>query len=451
MNQIIWTNPSVKALAGASDPIETISDKTQSLVLKALDDGWQGPPFDPFWLARHLGFSAVPRDDILDARVQASPSGQVEIEYNPNQPRNRIRFSLAHEIAHTLFPDYVKTTRNRNGEQSRFDDWQLELLCNISAAEILMPAGPALEFAEGPITIDSIIRQRKRFDVSIEALLIRIAKLIDKPITVFVASREEDDQKNPFRIDYSVNSATSTMKIVPGFRVPGKTVLAECTAIGFSAEGTETWSRDLEVSIQCVGIPAYRGKTNPRVVGIIRPRGKIETAPTIRYLLGDATEPRGTGQRMIAHIVNDKTANWGRGFALAVARKWPDARADFQKWVSIDKGNLSLGHSHLSEASDDVTVFHMVAQKGYGPSAKPRVRYNALNECLAELAVEASKRHATVHMPRIGTGYAMGNWGLIKELIEDHLVRRGIDVTVYELPGRENRPKMDLLDYFSTF
>src|SRR5439155_16903778 len=140
MSQITWTNPSVKALAGSVDPIKVISDKTRGLVLRAMDDGWQGPPFDPFWLAQYLGLPTVPRDDILDSRVLANPSGKIEIEYNPNQPRNRIRFSVAHEIAHTLFPDYVRITRNRTGKAIRPDDWQLELLCNISAAEILMPA-----------------------------------------------------------------------------------------------------------------------------------------------------------------------------------------------------------------------------------------------------------------------------------------------------------------------
>src|SRR6266550_5856135 len=173
MKQITWTNPSVKLLAGESDPITAISEKTQNLVLRAIDDGWKGTPFDPFWLARYLGLSVVPRDDVMDARVQTDDSGKIEIEYNPNLPRNRIRFSIAHEIAHTLFHDHVKTIRNRGGERLRSEDWQLELLCNVSAAEILMPAGPSLELTQAPTSIEEILRGRKKFDVSIEALLIR--------------------------------------------------------------------------------------------------------------------------------------------------------------------------------------------------------------------------------------------------------------------------------------
>src|SRR5205809_3784720 len=363
MNQITWTNPSVKALAGDADPINKISEKTQNLVLRAMDEGWEGPPFDPFWLAQYLGLSVIPRDDIMDARVQTNSSGKVEIQYNPNLPRNRIRFSVAHEIAHTLFPDYVKTTRSRGGERSRPDDWQLELLCNISAAEILMPASPALELAQAPTTIEEIMRGRKKFDVSIEALLIRIAKLTDKPITVFVASREGDDRSAPFRIDYSVNSPTSSLRIDPGFKVSENSVLSECSAIGYSAERIEAWREDLQVEIQCIGIPPYRGNSNPRVIGILHPKGKIAKAPSIRYLIGDASEPRGNGLRIIAHVVNDKTSNWGRGFALAVARKWPSVATEFQEWATSNKGNLSLGKSHLSEVTENLGIFHMIAQR----------------------------------------------------------------------------------------
>ncbi|SRR6266480_917250 len=451
MKQITWTNPSVKLLAGESDPITAISEKTQNLVLRAIDDGWQGPPFDPFWLARYLGLSVVPRDDVMDARVQTDDSGKIEIEYNPNLPRNRIRFSIAHEIAHTLFHDHVKTIRNRGGERLRSDDWQLELLCNVSAAEILMPAGPSLELTQAPTSIEEILRGRKKFDVSIEALLIRIAKLTDKPITVFVAARDGDDRNGPFRIDYAVSSATSNLKIEPGFTVSKNSVLAECSAIGYSAERAEKWREDLDVDVQCIGIPPYRGASNPRVIGILHPKGKIAKGPSIRYLIGDATEPRGNGLRIIAHVVNDKTANWGRGFALAVARKWPEVAAEFGKWTAMRKEHLLLGKGHFFDISQDLAIFSMIAQRGYGESVNPRIRYKALRECLLQLAEEASKHHASIHMPRIGTGYAGGNWPLIKELIEENLIRRGIEVTVYDLPGRENLPKATIEDYFSSF
>ena len=77
----------------------------------------------------------------------------------------------------------------------------------------------------------------------------------------------------------------------------------------------------------------------------------------------------------------------------------------------------------------------MIAQKGYGPSANPRIRYAALRHCLGVVAEEAENRGAAVHMPRIGAGEAGGDWAIVRELIDDTLVRAGIDVTVYTLPG----------------
>jgi hypothetical protein len=92
----------------------------------------------------------------------------------------------------------------------------------------------------------------------------------------------------------------------------------------------------------------------------------------------------------------------------------------------------------------------MIAQHGYGPSPKPRIRYSALKDCLADLAKAALELHATVHMPRIGTGYSQGNWSVIKELIDESLIRQGIDVTVYDLPGRESRPSQDMHEFLDS-
>ena len=79
----------------------------------------------------------------------------------------------------------------------------------------------------------------------------------------------------------------------------------------------------------------------------------------------------------------------------------------------------------------------MIAQRGYGPSVKPRIRYAALKDCLEKLKGVALSRGASVHMPRIGTVYAGGNWSYILELIDEILVKNNIDVTIYALPDYE--------------
>ncbi len=48
---------------------------------------------------------------------------------------------------------------------------------------------------------------------------------------------------------------------------------------------------------------------------------------------------------------------------------------------------------------------------------------------MADKAVELG---ASVHMPRIGCGLAGGRWPRVEPLIVERLVRRGIEVTVYD-------------------
>lgn len=155
----------------------------------------------------------------------------------------------------------------------------------------------------------------------------------------------------------------------------------------------------------------------------------------IQFVTGDATRPGGHGARLIAHVVNDKTPNWGGAFARALRDGYPVAQEQFRGWVSAAPDRLRLGSVHIADVEEDLAVATMVAQRGYGDSQRPRIRYDALRVCLRELAVRAVERNATVHMPRIGAGMARGNWAVIAELIDTELVGRGAEVTVYSLPG----------------
>jgi hypothetical protein len=101
---------------------------------------------------------------------------------------------------------------------------------------------------------------------------------------------------------------------------------------------------------------------------------------------------------------------------------------------SSKRSLLTLGAISEVPLERDLTLVNLVAQHGFGPSAHPRLRYAALKKSLDQLAVIARRSRATIHMPRIGTGNAGGKWDVIKELIDDSLTRRGIAVTVYDLP-----------------
>ena len=161
-----WTNEAVRPFASTGDPIAMMAQRANRLVLDAIEQGWKGPPFDTFELANLLGISVIPCESIRDARLVAIPRNRYRIEYNPSQPRVRVLFSVAHEIAHTLFPDCRKRVRNRVARHHMVDDdWQLEMLCNIGAAELLMPVGSFPEIGESGFSIDLLLQLQERFQV----------------------------------------------------------------------------------------------------------------------------------------------------------------------------------------------------------------------------------------------------------------------------------------------
>jgi len=226
--------------------------------------------------------------------------------------------------------------------------------------------------------------------------------------------------------------------------LPPRSIIRDCAAIGYSASGVESWIPGTSpVEVLAIGIPAYPGSIAPRVVGLLRPTEFASKAiSTISYVHGSAIEPRGSGERLVVQVVNDETSNWGgAGFASAVRKAWPEVQADFRAWVNRDRDNLTLGRPHLTPVGEQLAVASVVAQHGYGPSLKPRLRYSALRSGLAEVAALAKAKQATVHMPRIGTGHAGGSWPIIEEIIFETMGNALVGVTVYDLPG--TTPKMD--------
>jgi IrrE N-terminal-like domain len=453
-----WKSPSVLRLAGQRDPITVITEKAQDVVFRALEEGWAGPPFDPIALAEILKIKVLPcsnvGDAVRDARIVADSGGKLTIEYNPNKPPARIRFSICHEIAHSFFPDCAEQIRHRLAhEEIHGTDRQQEMLCNLGAAELLMPIGSFPEMAQDEITIDKVLDLRKQFEVSTEAVLLRTVKLSKAPLAAFSAVAIEIAGATRYTIEYCANSNAWPMKLRGGFVLPENTTLKKCIAIGYTTKGSEVWKTDLgRITVQAVGVPPYpspaqanpsdyllskdqASQSIPRVVGLIRPRsGHKSSYPTITYLKRDATVPIDSSKTIIAHVVNDKTPNWGAGFGRFLARKWPKVQANFRS-LWMQRGGLPLGTGVLTEVNSAIAVFHMIAQHGYVRSSKPLLRYEKLRECLQQLADLAASRQARVQMPRIGSGEAGGSWPVIEEMIEDTLCRQGVGVTVCELPG----------------
>lgn len=155
---------------------------------------------------------------------------------------------------------------------------------------------------------------------------------------------------------------------------------------------------------------------------------------TISYVKGDATAPPPGGARIICHVCND-IGGWGRGFVTAISRRWPEPERAFRAWHEAgDAAGFRLGAVALVRVEPELWVANMIAQRDVrSVGGVPPIRYDALRECLEELATQAASLGASVHMPRIGCGLAGGEWAVVEKLIAAALCQRQIAVAVYDL------------------
>lgn len=441
---IQWTNKSVLRLAAGENPISVLERKTRELVLEARDRGWKGPPFNPLAIADLLGIPVEATADVADARI-AEINGGLKIQFNPTQARERVRFSIAHELAHSLFPDVADEVRHRGGTKMA-DDWQLEMLCNLAAAEFVMPVG-SLPPRERVPPIEELMRERRRFDVSAEAFLIRITKIARDPIVMFCASPINDNGKSiKYRIDYTFQSNSAPSVPLSGKVIPRDSIVYLCTAIGYTDSSAEEWFSLPRSQIECVGISAYPGASFPRVAGLMRIAEADARKDPIKVVQGDVLDPRGSEPRIVCQLVNDQARTWGGGVAKAAARKFPRAQAAFSEWLPSIPRAQRLGKVHCFTLAPALFIASLVAQEGYGASDQPRVRYAALERCFEQISQLARDRSASVHMPRIGSGGSGGSWDTVEEMIRETLVADEVEVTVYDLPPKRMPQSPGLFD-----
>lgn len=153
----------------------------------------------------------------------------------------------------------------------------------------------------------------------------------------------------------------------------------------------------------------------------------------IVYVKGDATAPRGTGVKVIAHVCND-LGGWGKGFVLALSRRWTEPERAYRSWHrSRATSGFALGAVQFVQVGAYVWVANIIGQRGIrtGSRGAP-VRYEAIDAGLAAVADKALELGVSVHLPRIGCGLAGGLWTRVEPLISERLVRRGVPVTVYD-------------------
>lgn len=174
---------------------------------------------------------------------------------------------------------------------------------------------------------------------------------------------------------------------------------------------------------------------------------------SIRYTKGDVTNPTIEGRTYLIHVCNDR-GGFGKGVALAIKKKWPIVCSSYKEWFHsappgaaaeiniVHSPPFELGQIQVVRVQPQLCVVNMIAQSGYGrfntdqhasstPNATPPIRYEALAECLKQVAELAKRNNAKVIGPRFGSGLSQGSWPKIEEMIT--VTMSDIAVTIYDL------------------
>jgi O-acetyl-ADP-ribose deacetylase (regulator of RNase III) len=155
----------------------------------------------------------------------------------------------------------------------------------------------------------------------------------------------------------------------------------------------------------------------------------------IIYRKGDATQPQGDGNKIIAHVCND-IGRWGKGFVMALSKRSLLPKQAFDRWYAERQNNdYQMGAVQFVQIEPDLWVANMIGQhkiKVKGDDGLPPVRYEAIDLALSKVGEKALELNATIYMPRIGCGLAGGQWELIEPLIIQNLSANEIGVFVYD-------------------
>ena len=188
---------------GAVDAPAAIRLKARELI--ELHVASFGAPTLPINLEVLASLRGISRSEELplhspDAELVPDGTGRVTMRVNPDRPDTRQRFSVAHEISHTFFPDYTAKAwcRTDSRFRDRTDpDEYLEMLCDIGASELLFPQPWFSQDAAAVADASGLVRLAATYHASREATLRRFAETSPESVAaVFLTWKLKPTQKS---------------------------------------------------------------------------------------------------------------------------------------------------------------------------------------------------------------------------------------------------------------
>jgi len=195
-----WFESPLRLPAGVDDDTlrGRVADRARRLIdaTREAHAGWAPPPFEPEVYAKTLGIPIksvhrntdalgewdamlVPYADLPHILLNGAVSNQ-----------RRVAFSIAHELAHLFFEGFTEKRYQMRKKPSRDDgstaeERRLERLCNLGAAELLMPRPWFDEELERiGFCAAAVPALAERFGASLEAAALRMIDSSDEPCAI---------------------------------------------------------------------------------------------------------------------------------------------------------------------------------------------------------------------------------------------------------------------------
>lgn len=157
----------------------------------------------------------------------------------------------------------------------------------------------------------------------------------------------------------------------------------------------------------------------------------------MRFVEGDLTE---TPREFVAHGCNTR-GKFGKGVALAVAKKWPEVKNLYMRFYEL--GALKLGHSFYRRTNDGKVVFNLLTQDDYGSDGRKYASYIALVhsvESMLDTILSMDQRKVSslmghtdtiIAIPKIGCSLGGLDWAVVHALLLEIEQIHNVEFEVY--------------------
>jgi len=249
---------------------------------------WTGPPFCPREFVSLFGIQCKEIDHEIDGegRILLSRANKLQIEYRKGRLPERQRFTIFHEFAHTLFPDYCEFIPQHQSSRKNPPSpvKKFERLCDVAASEMLMPLDDfTADFQKLKwLNVESVHMLRERYHASVDATIYRLLDLVTSVgfAAVFLTDQRGTNQGyGPLWVKHTSRNGLFKSYIPAGVTPPANSVATQCyrNDLETTAAVKETWwikGAPRSWLVQSAKLPTVTEDPNyPKVVTLLFPSG----------------------------------------------------------------------------------------------------------------------------------------------------------------------------------